>query len=233
MSDATKTHDSRPAHDPAAEGARAGRGVRLVVFDATDTGRFKLGHDGSHGTSAVRVGLTPAWWVGARLHALARAVRGEGYAFHGVHTWDEAIAFAASHAPVAELQVWGHGGWGFMDLGDTRLSRATLPRLDPLRAALAGDARVWLRCCSAFGGREGRRFAPALAAHLGCRVVGHTYVIGAWQSGTRSLAPAAEPDWPLDEGVTMRGGEPHAAKGSSPFAPRTVSCLRLDLPRGW
>lgn len=207
--------------------------MKLVVWDATDTGRFKLGHDGTSGTSDVRVGLTPAWWAGARLHAILRRIAGEGFAARGVRSWEDATRFVASFSRVDEVQVWGHGGWGFMDLGDTRLSRKTLDVLAPLRAVLKPDAQLWLRCCSAFGGREGRRFAPALAAYLERRVVSHTYVIGAWQSGTRSLLPGLEPDWPLEEGVVMRDGEPHAAKDSGPWEPRTVGCLRLDRPAGW
>ncbi len=211
--------------------------LRVVVFDATDSPRrVRLDHDGSNGTSQVRLGLSPAWWVGARLHALARALSRVPYRARGVRSWDEAVEFTVScarEAPITELQVWGHGGWGFMDLGDTRLDRQRLATVDPLADVLADDAQVWLRCCSAFGGRAGRAFAPALAERLRRRVVGHTYVIGALQSGTHSLAPFARPDWPLEEGVVMVDGEPRSAKDSSFGEPRTLGCLRLDLPAGF
>lgn len=216
--------------------------LRVVVWDATDTGRFKLGHDGQNGTSDVHVGLAPAWWAGARLHALARKLGGVRYESRGVRSWDEAIRFAVAcvhraQAPLAELQVWGHGGWGFMDLGDSRLHRGAFDTmhesLDALADVLADDSQVWLRCCSAFGGQAGRAFAPALANHLRTRVVGHTYVIGALQSGTHSLAPGDRPDWPLEEGVVIEDGEPRSAKSSGPREPRTIGCLRLDLPSGW
>ena len=211
--------------------------LRVVVWDATDAPRrVRLDHDGSNGTSRVRLGLSPAWWVGAKLHALARSLSGVAYRSAGVRSWEEAILFAvrcAREAPIAELQVWGHGGWGFMDLGDTRLDRPRLASLDPLAEVLAQDAQVWLRCCSAFGGRAGRAFAPALAERLRRRVVGHTYVIGALQSGTHSLAPGARPSWPLEEGVVMVDGEPRSAKDSGVREPRTLGCLRLDLPAGF
>ncbi|MBI2392205.1 MAG: hypothetical protein HYV09_21640 [Deltaproteobacteria bacterium] len=246
--------------------------LRVVVWDATDVGRFRAGHDGpchdgpchdgNGGTADVHFGLSPAWWAGAKLHALARRVaprwraagvaprwraevEGVEYQSRGVRSWGEAARFAvscarAAQAPLAELQVWGHGGWGFMDLGETRLDRGALARsselagdLDALRDVLADGAQVWLRCCSAFGGRAGRAFAPALSARLSTRVVGHTYVIHALQSGTHSLSPGDRTDWPLEEGVVMKDGEPARAKTSGPLQPRTIGCLRLDLPRGW
>lgn len=216
--------------------------LRVVCWDATDTGRFRLGHTGENGTSNVRVGLSPAWWVGAKLHALARRVSGVEYHQRGVRSWGEAMRFAvdcarAAKTPLTELQVWGHGGWGFMDLGETRLQRSAFAAmredLDALSYVLSPDAQVWLRCCSAFGGHEGRRFGPALADRLRTRVVGHTYVIGVLQSGTHSLAPGESPAWPLSEGVEMNGDEPRCAKGSGPREPNTLGCLRLDLPAGW
>jgi len=218
--------------------------LRVVVWDATDVGRFRAGHDGANGTADVHIGLSPAWWVGARLHAVARRLSGIEYHARGVRSWDEALRFASTcahtaQAPLTELQVWGHGGWGFMDLGDTRLDRAALASaamrepLDALADVLAVDAQVWLRCCSAFGGRAGRAFAPALATRLRARVVGHTYVIGVLQSGTHSLDPGDRPTWPLEEGVVIRNGEPHSAKTSGAREPRTIGCLRLDLPRGF
>jgi hypothetical protein len=57
------------------------------------------------------------------------------------------------------IQVWGHGGWGWMQLGQMRLDSHALgprhelaPMLGALRGCLTGpDALFWLRCCSAFG----------------------------------------------------------------------------------
>lgn len=220
--------------------------LRVVVWDARDRLlSHRGGHDGRAGTAAVRLGLSPAWWVGARLHAVARRFDGGAFAARGVSSWEEALGFAVSsaeraQAPITELQVWGHGGWGFMDLGESRLDRAALaldaplaPALDRFRDVLDRDGRVWLRCCSAFGGRAGRAFAPALARRLAVRVVGHTYVIGVLQSGTHSVAPGEPAQWSLSEGVVLDGGEPVRAKVSGPREPRTVGCLRLDLPPGW
>ncbi len=216
--------------------------LRVVVWDRTDLGRRRRGHDGARGTANVRLGLAPAWWVGAKLHALARRAAGVPFFNRGVASFEEAIRFAvactgATQSPLTELQLWGHGGWGFMDLGESRLDRVALGRahplagpLDLLRDALADDGQVWLRCCSAFGGQEGRLFGPALAERLGARVIGHTYVIGALQSGTHSLTPGEVPMWPVTEGVEAPAGEPARALASGPHEPNTLGCLRLDLP---
>lgn len=210
-------------------------GLRIVVWDETDTSRFRPGHDGTGGTSRVQIGLSPAWWLGAKVHAVAARAR-----TRGVRSWDEALRFALDSAqetglPIADFQAWGHGGWGFMDLGDTRLERRTLQSLPiaELSRVMSDDALFWARCCSAFGARSGRAFAQELAERLGHRVASHTYVIGLLQSGAHSLAPGAIPDWPIEEGVVVENGEATRAKNSGPRQPRTIGCLRLDLPTGW
>jgi hypothetical protein len=106
------------------------------------------------------------------------------------------------------------------------------PLVDGLRTALAGpDALVWLRCCSAFGSAAGVSFARAMTRRLGCRVAGHTYIIGPLQSGTRSVRPGEEPSWDPAEGmVSDDQGNPLRAKWSGPLEPATISCLRLGLP---
>lgn len=126
-----------------------------------------------------------------------------------------------------------------MQLGKTRLDGDALrpnhelaPALDALRGCLAGpDALFWLRCCSAFG-HTGRSFAQDLAARLGCKVAGHTHIIGFWQSGTHSLRPGEAPGWDPREGVRFQGRAATAALWSSVDAPNTLSCLSMGLPEG-
>ncbi len=216
--------------------------LRLVVYDATDTApvaipRITRGADGSaEGTG----GLTRFWRLGAGLH---RGV-GRASATLGARTWKEALRWAVARAdaagePIVELQLWGHGGWGYMAMGDGRLdaetSRGTLgPEVDAFAAALAPGALVWLRCCSAFGTRAGQDFAAQLASTLGARVAGHSYIIGIWQSGTHSVAPGASADWDALEGVERDArGAPLGAAVSTARAPRTLHCFRPGLPRGW
>lgn len=219
--------------------------LRLVVFDATDNGwwlgRVTGAPDDGPGGSRRTVGLSPVWRAGAALHALARRADGR----LGASSWAEALTWAAGESErtgrrIASLQVWGHGGWGRMLLGRTALDRdafaagaALGPAIDRLRDAFAGpDALVWLRCCSAFG-HHGRDFARAAADRLGCRVAGHTHVIGALQSGTHSVGPGERPGWDPAEGVRYERGVAAGALGSSPTAPNTISCLRVDLPAGF
>src|SRR5512140_1257584 len=126
--------------------------LRLVVYDATDTApvaipRITRGVDGS---AEGPGGLTRFWRMGAALHrGIWRAD-----AATGARTWKEALAWAAARAegagqPIDELQIWGHGGWGYMALGETRLDVGTLraelaPEIGALTRALAPGALVWL-----------------------------------------------------------------------------------------
>jgi hypothetical protein len=214
--------------------------LRLVVYDRTDTGplaipRIERDADGAaHGTG----GLTRWWRIGAGLH---RAARASGTL--GASRWDEALAWAIAEAQgkgqrIAELQAWGHGGWGYMGMGKTRLDVAAIEPggelsalVDAFAEVLAPGALVWLRCCSAFGHPRGRELAERLAMRTRARVAGHTYVIGVWQSGTHSVGPGERATWPVEEGVEP-GVVPRALV-SSPGAPRTVTCLRPGLPAGW
>jgi hypothetical protein len=168
------------------------------------------------------------------------AMIGRADASLGARSWDEALRWAVSVSsrekrPIGSLQAWGHGGWGDMRMGASHLDERQLeprselaPLLDELRSTLAGPASlIWLRCCSAFGHR-GRTFASGLADRLGCRVAGHTFVIGFFQSGTHVLAPGEAPSWDPAEGVRFDSGRAVGALGSSPFAPSTVTCLHFD-----
>ncbi|KYF54401.1 hypothetical protein BE08_40405, partial [Sorangium cellulosum] len=187
------------------------------------------------------IGLTPIWRAGALLHRMT----GAADAWEQASSWAEALGWAARTArergrKIRSLQVWGHGGWGYMRIGKTRLDEAALLPGSPLDGAIAAlkgelagpDALVWLRCCSAFG-HTGQAFARALADRLGCRVAGHTYIIAFYQSGAHSLRPGEAPGWDPREGVRFSGGAPAGALWSSRTAPNTVSCLTADLPPGY
>jgi hypothetical protein len=123
-----------------------------------------------------------------------------------------------------------------MGMGGERLDRGAISASGPLagdalrlRSMLAEGALVWLRCCSAFGTAAGQSFARALADTLGARAAGHTFIIGAWQSGTSSCKPGERPSWSEREGVEARpGGD--VALTSHPKAPRTITCLHFGLP---
>lgn len=231
-------------------GTAAREPLRLVIFDATDTraarrmrqaAERERGSDRANGTAGLSPGLSPIWRAGAFLHCVARAAD----ARLGASSWVEALEWAVATSrdrgrKIGSIQVWGHGGWGWMQIDRTRLDEDALrrdhpltPTIDALRGCLAGpEALFWLRCCSAFGHTEGRSFAPALADRLGCKVAGHTYIIGAVQSGTHSLRPGERPGWDPREGVRFEGDVAKGALWSAVNAPNTVSFLNVDLPDG-
>lgn len=202
-------------------------GLRLLVFDRTCRGRPLL------------PGLSHAWGAGRHLY---RAL-GRIDASFGATSWLEALGWLATLQPgarLAEVQYWGHGNWGnariAADVLDERSLSPGHPHHDPLvavgqRLRPGDDGLWWFRTCETFGTEKGQRFAARLADFLGCRVAGHTHVIGFLQSGLHSLLPGEAPDWPADEGV--RPGAKPAARGrsSSVRAPGTITCLHGRVPR--
>ncbi len=205
-----------------------GDGLRVVVWDDTGAG------------SAPWQGLlTRSWRVGSALYRRRRNDRVD--AAFGARSFADALAWLCSvqpHRRISEVQFWGHGLFGRVFVGGDALDERTVggahhADLVALRSRLVGpEALVWLRTCSAFGGRRGQAFARTLSAVVGCRVAGHTHVIGPLQSGLHSLAPGGTPHWPVDEGV--RGGdEARPALPSTWRAPHTVTCLAGRVPTGW
>jgi hypothetical protein len=103
-----------------------------------------------------------------------------------------------------------------------------------LRDRLAPDALVWFRTCETFGARKGIAFAEQLSEFLGARVAGHTHVIGFHQSGLQGLAPGERAHWDANEGIAKgTPDEPLEAKGSRPWATRTITCLHGSVPEAW
>jgi hypothetical protein len=204
--------------------------LRLMIYDRTCR------------TEARIVGLSTAWSAGARLY---RAL-GRLDAANGVSTWDEALAWLATHEagrPISEIQFWGHGKWGcaFVDRQpfDASALRAGHPLRKPLdavreRLVPGGEALFWFRTCETLGAARGLDFAPRLADHLGARVAGHTFVIGVLQSGLHGVHPGSLPDWSAHEGLAEGTPEaPVRALGSGPRKPRTISCFDGEIPEGW
>jgi hypothetical protein len=139
---------------------------------------------------------------------------------------------------VGEVQYWGHGRWGRVFIAKDVVDVDTVR--DPthsrhadvgaLRDRLAPDALLWFRTCETFGRAEGHAFASSWSRFLGCRVAGHTHVIGPFQSGLHSLRPGGEPTWSVDEG-TVDGSE--VGLMSRPGLPNTITCLHGSVPPGW
>jgi hypothetical protein len=195
-----------------------------MVYDATCRGRAWL------------PGLTDAWRTGGALYgALGRLD-----AWRGVTNWSEALGWLAAREPsrpIAEVQYWGHGTWGRVMVASEPLDMDALEPAHPLnaglialRARLAPDALVWFRTCETFGTEKGHAFARAWTRFFDRRAAGHTYVIGAVQSGLHSLQPGAEPSWRADEGVPADVAQPASAMPSRWGAPNTITCLHGAVP---
>lgn len=201
-----------------------------MVFDRTCTGK------------PWRPGLSHAWASGQHLYrALGRIDRSLG-----VETWEEALHWlgvVGGARPIAEIQFWGHGKWGLARVGSTAFDAAALggahrwaPRIDRLRERLLpeGQSLLWFRTCETLGCVPGQEFAQRLTDRLGCRVAGHTYIIGHWQSGLHSLAPGQTPRWSVTEG--LREGSPEQPTGaywSRAWHPNTISFLHGRVPPGF
>ena len=198
----------------------AGSGRRVVIFDPTCRG------------GRLRLGLSHAWRVGTGLY------RGLGRIDEAIAAdrWDtalRAVADAADDRPIAELQVWSHGKWGLVRLGDDVFDRSWLVRSHPhfglvcaVLERLAPDGRVWFRTCETAGAARGQAFVQALADLAGVSVYAHTFVIGVWQSGLRRARPGGRPDWSPWEGLCEgTPDDPRRAFGSGPLRPSTVHFL--------
>jgi hypothetical protein len=194
--------------------------MRLLVFDRT----------------CPRLSI--AWRTGARLYrALSRIDVAKGVA-----SWDEALGFVAEQDTIDELQYWGHGRWGMalVDGKGVLDARALVPghalhgRLEAMRERLAPNALIWFRTCETFGAAAGHDFAMRLADWSGARVAGHTHVIGLHQSGLHGLVPGSRPAWSPTEGLAEGTADaPVRAKGSRPWAPRTITCFDGAVPAAW
>ena len=201
-----------------------------MVYDATGVGR-----------PWVQPGLTSSWIVGGALY------RGLGRidACYGASSWEDALAWLCSVEPgqkIEQIQFWGHGRWGSALIAkDVLDARAVLDDrhahhedLRTLRGRLSGrEALWWFRTCETFGREAGHRFATAWARFFDCRVAGHTYVIGPWQSGLHSVIPGQVPGWSPREGLPAHESEPRYALMSGPGAPNTITCLHGRIPAGF
>ncbi len=181
----------------------------------------------------VLPGLSHAWSAGALLYKRLQRID----TWYGAASWAEGLDWildASRDRSIAEIQFWGHGEWGGLWIEEELLTIAALEpghvhhaRLAEIKPRLAPDALWWFRSCDVFGTQRGHDFARAWTRFFGCRAAGHTYTINILQSGLHVLAPGAEPDWPLDEGVVP--GLDHASP-SSLRAPNTITCLHNAIP---
>lgn len=208
----------------------SGAALKLMVYDKTCVGK------------RVPVGLSTAWGAGSALY------RGVGRldATFGATSWDEALGWLATYEPerpIAEIQYWGHGQWGCVMIDREAFDARALAsghrlaaRIAAVRARLLprGESLLWLRTCEAFGASAGLDFARRLADGFEARVAGHTFIIGAIQSGLHGLRPGHAPDWSEEEGIAEgTPAKPLRAHGSGVLKPRTVTCFAGEVPAAW
>jgi hypothetical protein len=211
------------------ENSAAPAPLRLVVYDRTCIG------------VGPWPGLTHSWIAGGLLYRLRNQID----LVFGAADWMEALSWLASVEParrIAEIQYWGHGKWGQIHIDRQALNeRALLANhahaslLNRIRERLVGPhALLWLRTCETFGAEKGHSFAAALAERMGCKVAGHTYIIGPFQSGLHSLQPGQRAQWSADEGIREGTAQaPRRAFWSTPWAPHTIHCLQGQIPRAY
>lgn len=192
--------------------------------------------------SLGRPGLSNFWRAGATLYG---SVLRRFDAWAAVRSWGAALRWLleqSARGPIDEIQYWGHGKWGCAlidrDVFDERALLADSAHAASLKA-LARRMRderslLWFRTCETLGAHRGQRFARAMSDALGCAVGGHTYVIGALQSGLHCLRAGAKPHWDPREGLCDGDAdEPRRAAMSSLRAPNTIHCLTNAIPAGW
>ncbi len=205
--------------------------LRLVIYDKTCGGHHVL------------PGLSRIWSTGTSLY------RGLGRvdAARGVSSWTEALQWLRQIRPektIEQVQFWGHGRWGRALVGEQWLDASALSNrhdlYDPLcrvRERLSSPAGIawWFRTCETFGQSAGHSFARAWTRFFDRPAAGHTHVIGFYQSGLHSLAPGAEPTWPVEEGVVPHRVGDDCAPGmpSGPRQPNTITCLHGRVPKGF
>lgn len=122
---------------------------------------------------------------------------------------------------IDHLQLWGHGAPGVF------LVKGTPVRFDLVpTGTMNPNGLVWLRCCGAFRGLAGQRFAVRLYNVLRCDVAGHTCDTNTpnplIQSGGYALRPGETPHWDPEEGVGSEWGKPH-----------TILTTTMNVPRSW
>jgi len=79
-----------------------------------------------------------------------------------------------------------------------------------------------------------RRWLYCNVFTLGARVAGHTFIIGAIQSGLHGLRPGGKPDWSAEEGIAEGPATaPVRAHESGIFEPHTITCFKGEVPEKW
>lgn len=161
----------------------------------------------------------------------------------GFDKWADALTWLTtveSNKKIDSIQFWGHGFPGGIALNGEALKSSSLkPQskyyqfLLALKARLKPESVIWLRSCTSFAGSLGKKFAQDLANFFGCKVAGHTFIIGPWQSGLHTLNPGESPSWSDTEGFKPDKDGLLRTAWSKPWETHTIFCLTGKIPKNW
>lgn len=192
----------------------------IVIFDAAD-----------------RSVASSFWRPGAALWR----VLGRATSTHGVRNIEEmldVLVQAGKQGPISQVEVWCHGYPGGFQIGDQGLGVHGLRKPAITDALQEIGLRIseangvfWIRACSSFAGPMGHAFAADLCYTMGCRVAGHTMIIGPFQAGCHTLEPSQAPYWDTRHGYTEKGGWGSAV--SRLDSDRNVPAWVNRIPQGW
>lgn len=180
-------------------------------------------YDRNPGEGFMQRFLALSWALGCWIQkALGRVD-----AYYGAESWTDALAWLETHAgPFTSIQYWGHGQPGMVGMAGKGMPNGFFSTLKP---KLLPETLIWFRCCLVFQGEAGHKFSQKQANALGCRIAGHTVVIGPWQGGLHTRGPNEAPSWDVTEGEKPPALPPHLF----PVFSNTIFCLRTTVPKGW
>lgn len=192
--------------------------MRLVIFDATRKPSI----------------LDETWGIGS----FSMWFRGRTDGMFGVLNWNEAFTLLRNRSNeyglIKEVQIWSHGKPGQVLINGEKLTDfindnivievfKKNPIMDP-------NGLFWFRTCSTFQGEIGKQFAKDFSNIVGCRIAGHTHIIGCpTHSGLHSIKPNEEPSWPNEEGRNKKG----KLLKSRIWRTNTIMFWRNTVPEGW
>jgi hypothetical protein len=218
--------------------------MNIVVYDGSDARppvAYRTPPAGLGALNSSQLTSLTFWW---KAGGMVQLFRQKAQKVIAADSWRSALTKVVEAAQrgidgrpkkIGSLQFWGHGAPGAMLINDRGIVTDDFSPgrpLHPLLKDLADNmspqhGSIWFRGCNTFQGDTGQTFASAAAGFFGVPVVGHTYIIWVYQSGTYLLKPGQTPEWSKAEG----GGNNKLETYSGPRKPNTVSCLRFYPPK--
>lgn len=186
----------------------------------------------------LRTGMERSWFANGSLYRSLRTLD----AAEGFSTWEEALVWLSTYGSgsrLAEVQFWGHGGPGHAWMNGKVLTSQSFfghygPILRRIVHRLLPSSTVWFRTSGTFAGEAGHKFSQVWAKSLDCRVAGHTFDLGFFQSGLHIVTPNDVPQWPMTEGIAEgTAAKPITLRKSMPWCVNTLTCLNSARSHRW